>query len=239
MPEDALNVESPAEVEPYLEPSHFDLPVMEDSLASQYVPPLEDNWQHAPEPSVDVPEEVAPASVDEVPLSFMPREERTSRLGRIFGKRMIVAVCCLLALMLGLQWLMAERDRVVTIIPGTRPILVAACNVLGCAVSAPRQIESIAIDSSAFTSIKPGIYLLNVTLKNAASLALASPALELTLTDMQDKPLLRRVILAEEFAGKTPVMEAGAELSSSIPVAVRAGLAIENIAGYKLLAFYP
>lgn len=238
-PEDVLNEEPPAEVEPYLEPSHFDLPVMEDSLASQYVPPMEDNWQHAPESSVDVSEEDAPASAEEVPLSFMPREERTSRLGRIFGKRMMAAICCLLALMLGLQLLVAERDRVAAIIPSSRSVLVAACGVLGCVVSAPRQIESIAIDSSAFTSIKPGIYLLNVTLKNAATLALASPALELTLTDMQDKPLLRRVILAEEFAGKTPVMEAGAELSSSIPVAVRAGTGIENIAGYKLLAFYP
>ena len=235
----ALEEEPPVEVEPYLEPSHFDLPVMEESLASQYVPTMEDNWQHAPEPSVDMPEENSPASADDIPLSFMPRAERTSRLERVFGKRLMVTVCCFLTLSLGLQFLMKERDRVATMFPSTRPMLVAICDVPGCTVSAPRQIESIAIDSSAFTSVKPGIYLLSVTLKNAASLALASPALELTLTDMQDRPLLRRVILAEEFAGGTAVIAAGAEFSSNIPVAVRAGSAIENIAGYKLLAFYP
>jgi hypothetical protein len=151
----------------------------------------------------------------------------------------MAVVCFALALVLGVQFLILERDRVAATYPVTRPMLLTACEVLHCTVSAPKQIESIAIDSSAFTSIKPGIYLLHVTLKNGAAVALASPALELTLTDMQDRPLLRRVILAGEFVSKAQVIEAGAELSSSIPITVRAGTAIENIAGYKLLAFYP
>lgn len=228
-----------AELEPYLEPSHLDLPVMEDAMAAHFAPPPENNWQHAPEPPVESFDRSPSTAEEEAPLSFMPRTQQASRWGHVLGNRMMAVVSCVLALVLGGQILYMERDRVAATYPVTRPLLLAACEVLRCTVSAPKQIESIAIDSSAFTSIKPGVYLLHVTLKNGAALALASPALELTLTDMQDRPLLRRVVLAQEFAGKTQVIEAGAELSSSIPVTVRAGSAIENIAGYKLLAFYP
>jgi predicted Zn finger-like uncharacterized protein len=226
-------------LEPYLEPGHIDLPVMEDAMAPHYAAPAQDHWQVEPEQHSGPQEEMSQAEADEPALSFMPRTEPTSRWGRLFGTRMMVAACVLFALLLGFQFLIVERDRVAATVPAARPLLLAACELLSCTVSAPKQIESIAIDSSAFTSLKPGVYLLTVTLKNASTLALTSPSLELTLTDMQDRPLLRRVILADEFANKSPVLEAGAELVGSIPMSVRAGDVIKNIAGYKLLAFYP
>ena len=67
---------------------------------------------------------------------------------------------------------------------------------------------------------------------------LATPALELTLTDAQDRPVMRRVLLPAEL-GDMPAMAAAAELAVKLPIAVVPGAASEKIAGYRLLAFYP
>jgi hypothetical protein len=136
------------------------------------------------------------------------------------------------------QFLVLERDRVAARVPALRPLLLAGCDLLSCSIAAPQQIEAIAIESSAFTSLKPGVYLLSVSLKNAAPVALAAPALELTLTDMQDQPLVRRVLLAKDFSGK-PEIAAVSELSASVPISVQQKAENQKVTGYKLLAFYP
>lgn len=192
-------------------------------------------------PGESMPEEVVPEETlaTDTPLSFMPRVEKPSRRSRLLGAPLLLVMFALLTLGLGGQIVMLERNRLSAVFPAVRPALQVVCDVVGCAIAAPRQIEAIAIDSSSFNSIKPGVYILHVTLKNAAALALENPALELTLTDLQDQPLLRRVIQAGEYAGFQPVIAAGAELTLSVPVSVHTGAALEKIAGYKLLAFYP
>ncbi len=183
------------------------------------------------------PEAGAQAS-DEMPLSFMRQSPDSTLPGRPWVRNALVLLCVLLSAVLALQYLLAEKDRLAATAPSLRPLLVASCEWLGCTVSAPRQIESIAIESSTFTSLKPGVYVLNLTVKNTAAIELAAPALELTLTGMQDQALLRKVLLSAETLGKQQI-PAGAELSTSLPVRVLAGAAAEKIAGYKLLAFYP
>jgi len=132
-----------------------------------------------------------------------------------------------------------QRDRIAATYPSMRGALVTLCDVAACTISSPKQIESIAIDSSAFTSVKTGVYMLQVTLKNSAAIDLAVPALELTLTDLQDRPLLRWIVRAEEFNSKGLTIAAGSELNASLPISVHAGAASAQITGYKLLAFYP
>ncbi len=171
-------------------------------------------------------------------LSFLAVRTVPSWGSHGVGKVMLLAFCTLLVSVLGLQVMLSERDRIFAVAPALRPLLSASCSALGCTIAPPRQIEAIAIDSSSFTSVKSGIYLLKLTLKSGAAIDLATPALELTLTDAQDQPLLRRVILAAEFNGHLPIA-AGAELAASLPVTVQAWVAAQKISGYKLLAFYP
>jgi hypothetical protein len=154
------------------------------------------------------------------------------------GRKTLLSSCLLLLLTLVLQLLVSERDRLAANAPALRPLLTSACEVWGCTISPLRQIEAIAIDSSTFSTVRPGVYLLKVTLKNGAAIDLATPALELTLTDTQDQPMLRRVVLPAELNGKRP-FAAGAELATSLPVSVSAGAIPQKISGYKLLAFYP
>lgn len=239
-PTDAHSYGGP--IEPYLEPGFQASSVSDDPLMPEAAPRVdEERAFHIPEDvaNLDSVMDSAPTVAEEVPLSFMPRPEPISWWGRLFGTKVVVASCILLLLLLVTQYFVFQRDRIAALVPTMRPALHAVCDFLACKISPPKQIESIAIDSSAFTSVKPGIYLLNVTLKNGATLDVATPALELTLTDMQDRSLLRWVVQPNEFNDKQGVIAAGAEVVVNLPIAVRSGATIDKIAGYKLLAFYP
>ncbi len=146
-----------------------------------------------------------------------------------------------LILLLGLlgQMVLHERDRIVALEPGLRPLLFAICVPLNCALSPLRRIESIVIDSSSFTRIQGDAYRLNFTVKNAADTPLAVPAIELTLTDLTDQPVVRRVLLPAELGVKSDSLVAGAEWPISLPLAIKTGVASVQIAGYRLLTFYP
>ncbi|MEG1454253.1 MAG: DUF3426 domain-containing protein, partial [Comamonas sp.] len=62
------------------------------------------------------------------------------------------------------------------------------------------------------------------------------PAVELTLTDLQDQPVLRRVLLPADLQAPA-TLGAQAEWSVRIPLAV--GATPTRIAGYRALVFYP
>ena len=146
-----------------------------------------------------------------------------------------------LALLLGLagQIVLHERDRIVASEPGLKPWLLEICGLLNCTLSPLRRIESIVIDSSSFTKIRGDSFRLNFTLKNTAAVALAVPAIELTLTDSLDQPVVRRVFLPAELGVKIDTLAAGSEWPASLAVAVKAGSMVDRVAGYRLLAFYP
>ncbi|MBT9505357.1 DUF3426 domain-containing protein [Rhodoferax sp.] len=144
-------------------------------------------------------------------------------------------------LLLGLvgQLVIHERDRIAASEPALRPWLMALCEPLHCTLSPLRRIESIVIESSSFTRIRGTAYRLNLTVKNTASMALAVPAIELTLTDSRDQPLVRRVFSPVELGAKSDTLAMGTEWSMSMAMAVSAAGAADRVAGYRLLAFYP
>lgn len=146
---------------------------------------------------------------------------------------------CLLLLGLVGQLVIHERDRLAASEPALRPWLMALCEPLNCTLSPLRRIESIVIESSSFTRIRGTAYRLNLTVKNTASMALAVPAIELTLTDSRDQPLVRRVFSPVELGAKSDTLVTGTEWSTSMAMAVSAAGAADRVAGYRLLAFYP
>jgi predicted Zn finger-like uncharacterized protein len=178
------------------------------------------------------------ALADDPPPSFMVGRAGARTSSSWLGKKVLLGASTLLVLLLLGQVLLQERDRLAAASPALQPWLEAGCEALACRLAPLREIESIAIDSSAFTSVRPGVYFLHVSLKNTAAMALATPALELTLTDAQDRPLLRRVVRAAELSDKAS-LAGGSELAASLPISVKAGATPEKISGYKLLAFYP
>jgi len=156
------------------------------------------------------------------------------------GVRVALALLCLvLASGLVLQIVVQERDRIAATEPAVTPALERLCGWLACKIAPVRQIESVIIDSSAFAKVRSDVYRLSFALKNTAQIDLAMPALELTLTDMQDQPVVRRVFTAADYGKQQTVLEPGAELLTTLPVSVKLPPGSEHISGYRLLSFYP
>lgn len=136
------------------------------------------------------------------------------------------------------QVVVQERDRIAATEPIALRLLEPLCSALGCKIAPLLQIESIVIDSSSFAKTRADVYRLSFTLKNTAPTAVATPSMELTLTDMQDQAVIRRVFVATEF-GRQQTMLPGTELVATLPVSVKSGVSGAKISGYRLLSFYP
>ncbi len=150
------------------------------------------------------------------------------------------AVLVLLALSLGAalaaQVAVQERSFLAAKFPPLRPGLVALCEPLGCKLEPYRHIASVEVDSSAFQKIRGEEYRLSLSLKNRAALPVAMPAIELTLTDAIDQPVLRRVFLPAQWAAPA---ELAAHGEWAVVRTVSLADAPARVAGYRVVAFYP
>lgn len=199
--------------------------------------------QAAPRKAVSAPAEREAAENEDDGAADTASEVSFVRAARrqAFWRKPLVRVALvgmiLLALAgIGAQFAVQERDRLAAAEPRLRPLLVALCASLQCEIAPPRQITDIVIDSSSFNKARGDSYQLSLTMKSKASIPLAMPAVELTLTDAQDQPVLRRVLLPADM-GAPVQLAANGEWSASLAVIVTTGGA--RVAGYRLLAFYP
>ena len=201
-----------------------------------------DRWfgDDQPDASFETPDEEAPP----LPSFLQPRQgwrhrrENGGRPPRSVGWS---AVAVLAGLLLVLQVLRHERDELAARQPTLRPMLSQLCALSGCKLAAPRQIGSITIDGAAFERERAGDgFRLSFSLRNGVAMPLAMPAIELTLLDTQERAVVRRVILPEEF-GAPPVLDADAERMVSLTLALDAAGAatLPPVVGYRVIAFYP
>lgn len=172
-----------------------------------------------------------------VQASFL---RRASRAGSRKWQWLYLLLVPMLGLVLLLQIVVQQRDR----IAATEPVLATALNVLcqavGCQVQPLRQIESLVIESSSFIKVKADVYRLSFSLKNNALVPLALPSAELALTDLRDQSVLRRVLAPAEYGARAETLGPGEELAVVVPVAVKAaGSTSDKVTGYRLLVFYP
>ncbi|RYX90652.1 MAG: DUF3426 domain-containing protein [Comamonadaceae bacterium] len=174
-------------------------------------------------------------------VSFVREARRKAFWRKPATRGVLTLVVLVLLAVLGLQVAYHERDRISAMEPRARPLLQALCSRFQCSVQPLRQIESIVIDSSAFNKLRADTYRLSFTVKNNAPLALAMPAIELSLTDSADQPVLRRVLMPADLGAASPnaspVLAAGGEWSGTFPINVSGGSS--RVVGYRLLAFYP
>ncbi|QHI99817.1 DUF3426 domain-containing protein [Xylophilus rhododendri] len=199
-----------------------------------FVPPTPD----AGTPEARAQAEAGDAAATLRDLQFVRVAER-----RAFWQQPLVmlasaAVCLLLAAALLLQIARAERDRLAAHLPGLRPVLESLCVPLRCELAPLQRIEAMVIDSSTFNKVSGELFQFDVEVRNTAGIPLAMPALELTLTDSQDLPLLRRVLSQQEL-GASASLQAGGAWTGSLPVRLQPPLAADRVAGYRVLAFYP
>lgn len=126
--------------------------------------------------------------------------------------------------------------------PVLRPLYLAACAQLGCTLPLPRDAEHINIAASDLQSDlrATGSYVLDATVRNRASYPQEWPHLELTLTDAQDRALVRRVLDPGEWAqAETAKLRAGFPAGREQAVELRFDAPGVQAVGYRLYIFYP
>lgn len=192
------------------------------------------------QPAAATPTESTTAQVSPPqPEPSFVRDARRKAFWRSRGLRALMALAALVLLLaLGLQWAVQQRDWLAAAEPRLRPWLASLCAPVQCHLAPPRQIEAVVIDSSSFSKLGADAFRLSLTLRNSAAMEVATPALELTLTDMQDQAVLRRVLHPAEL-GAPPALAAAGEWSASTAMTVDANGGAARIAGYRLIAFYP
>ena len=179
-----------------------------------------------------------PESVLDEDVSFV-REARRQAFWRKPLMRFVLLLAALLLLgglaaQIGLQ----ERDRLASLEPRLKPWLGMFCELAGCKVDVPRQIESVVIENSSFMRVRSDLFRLGFMIRNTAGVEVATPAVELTLTDTQDRPVLRRVFQPAELGSSVALAPKG-EWSAVLNLGVASSGDSGRVAGYRLLAFYP
>lgn len=172
-------------------------------------------------------------------VSFMQAGTVGSIWGRTWVRVSLALSCLILLLGLGAQVVDVERDHIAALEPATRPWLASLCELQGCTISPIQRIESIVIESSSFNKLRGDVYRLNFAVRSSAPIEVGLPAIELTLTDSQDRVLTRRVFQGAELGAKTSVLAPGAEWQGSWGVSVKGTGITDQISGYRMLAFYP
>ncbi len=174
--------------------------------------------------------------MDVLAPSFLVQAERAERWRRP-GVRLVLWLLTLIA-SLGLmaQAGYAFRDRLAATAPALRPLLQQACTSLGCRVGDFRQIDALSVESSGLVRVEgSAVYRLSVTLRNRAALEVAAPAIDLTLTDAQGRPIARRVMQMSDLYLPLRNLKPGSELPIQVPL----GVGERTVSGYTVEIFYP
>ena len=149
----------------------------------------------------------------------------------------------LLAVALALQAAWFWHDPLAQALPAWRPALQQLCNLTtGCRIAAPRDLDALVIDSSALNPSPDGL-VLTVLLRNRAGRAVAYPALDLTLTDLQGRIDVRKVIGPAQYLpppqSDARAIAAGLAGGQQMQLQLRLHTPGTAPAGYRVAVFYP
>lgn len=206
--------------------------VDQPGAASIEAPPLATE----PVPRTRPPREILPAA--DVP-EFLAPEKPRARFAFLWGFLAFLALGALAA-QIGYRY----RTEIATLLPESRPYLVAACDAIGCEVRLPRRSELLSIESSDLQADpkRENVLQLSALLRNRAGFAQEPPSLELTLTDENDRAVVRRVLSPLEYLGPAraaEIAQAGIPAGSEVAVVLNLDASRARATGYRLYLFHP
>ncbi len=217
-----------------------------DGVAALDEPEAAPVSQSEPSPQLALFEPVGAAG----PVAALPGADLAGEAGflrdpePVQGHRVAWAIGAVLAgLLLLLQAAIVYRTELSVLFPAARKPLAALCREFGCTLSWPRKSDLMAIETSDLESDRrrEGVIVLNAQIRNRAPFPQEFPALELTLTDERDQPVLRRVLSPADYLPETTTEQRTKGLAGGAEASVRLHLhagALKPV-GYRLYLFYP
>ena len=166
---------------------------------------------------------------------FLRRADRRARWRSAPIRLALAALSVASVVVLILQAGHHYRDAIAAQWPSFRPVLTAWCRTADCTLGAPRRIDDVSVESTTLTRAA-GFdgFVLSVTLRDRGHLALATPSIDLSLTDGNGRLIARRALSPRDF-GATSVMQPGSDAALQVML----NTANYRIAGYTVEIFYP
>jgi hypothetical protein len=171
-----------------------------------------------------------------------PASTETSLTPSIHPKRSLRLMLYIFFVMLAtMQTLYFMRADIAKQWPALKPALTSTCHFLGCKLPLPQKVEVIAIDDTELVKDETheGIVKFNSLIINNAPFAQDFPSIELTLTDKQDLPLIRRKITPKEYLnGSKANLDDGLTANDEVHVTLNLKLADQPVTGFRAFLVY-
>lgn len=190
----------------------------------------------------DVEQVMAPVSsaVTEVQSpSALPSFMRRTASGKPWVQNLTLGGAMLLCLCLLGQFAWRERDRMSAASGAVAGLWQRVCPAFGCELHPWRDVDALMLESSSFVKVRGNVYQIQAEIRNKSSMQLAAPALELTLTDLQEKPAVRKVLPADQIWGGRRILNGQELAATDFAVEINLPDADKVVSGYRLIAFYP
>lgn len=171
---------------------------------------------------------------------FVKQGRRRQRVRRVMRVLIVIGLPLLLFAFLA-QGVYIFRNQLAVWFPQTKPVLAQACNLLGCQLGLPAEIDAVAIESSELqaASVDQSTLALSVLLRNHGTIVQAWPSIELTLKDPNDQPIARRVFMPRDYLPASQDINKGFAPKSEQPVKLYFELTQLKASEYRVYLFYP
>lgn len=228
-----LPVSAPVSVEP--EPEALSDPPLSTSAASGHPPdPAPDLRSHEPMPAAAPADTVVP--VPDVGFVRQARRKAAWSSAPVRAVLWLVVVCA--SGLLVFQVAVQERNRLAAFSPALKPWLIQLCEQVGCAVGPFEHIEAVEIAGTELLKASDGTYRFDVSLRNRSVVPVALPAVELTLTDRSGEPVVRKVLLPDDWSQSSPELPPLTETGLTLTLSLREPDQM-RMDGFRAVVFYP
>jgi len=185
------------------------------------------------------PFSVRPVNDGADPFPIM-REQRPAEARRVgwIAAGVGLAVLLMIALLVQLAWW--QREAVQVAMPRSQILYAKACTYFGCQLTPPHDIDGLLVEPSDLRQVDgPHKLELKMPLHNRLNIALAYPAIELTLLDDQNNVAVRRVLWPQDYVPPGTVIAAGlpAHATQTMIVHLDTGNAVAS--NFRVQIFYP
>ena len=194
-------------------------------------------WAADPEPRFGSAPTSSTRSSEPFPVIRETRAPvRSAIVWKILGS--LIALVLFVAVIAQVAWW--QRETVMVYWPASQQLFAQACEQIGCVVAPPRDIDGLQIENSGLRQVDGSHKLeLKLSLHNRFDVAIAYPALELTLLDDKNNVAIRRVLWPQDYARPGTTIGAGLAARSTQPVIVRLDTGDAVAANYRVQIFYP
>lgn len=208
------------------------LPYIAGEYVDDYVPATDDAFSLDEKSNNDIN---APIVIED--LTNDPNFSKTKLSYKNLQLSFLAVLLMILAI---LQIIYFNRTQIAAQYPQFKPLLTQACQAIQCQINLPQQLDLLTIDDSDMQESEDYQDVINFSslLINKANYNQTYPNIELTLTDIADEPVLRRIVKPEEYLKINTDIVAG--MAGSEEKRINIAINVHNIAvaGYRVLLVY-